>query len=370
MSVDLTQEAPMRGDDRQETKLFSYISLEERVPKNHPLRDIRRMVDMALEDLSPRFEALYASGGRPSVAPEKLLRALVLQVLFSVRSERQLMEQLDYNLLFRWFVGLNMDDPIWDATVFTKNRDRLLEGEVAQAFFEQVLDQARRQQLLSNEHFTVDGTLIEAWAGLKSFRRKGGRPPEPPDDPRNPTVNFHGEKRRNDTHESTTDPESRLYKKSAGQEAKLVFLGHALTENRNGLVVDTRLTHATGYAERDAALEMVAELDSSHITVGMDKGYDTRNLVAGMRERNATPHVARNTTNRRSAIDGRTTRHSGYAVSQRKRKRIEEFFGWLKTVGLLRKARHRGLARVGWTFTFSAAVFNLIRIRNLTMEPG
>ncbi len=360
----------MRGNDRQATELFSYISLEERVPKDHPLRDIRRMVDMALEDLSLRFEALYASGGRPSVAPEKLLRALVLQVLYSVRSERQLMEQLDYNLLFRWFVGLNMDDPIWNATVFTKNRDRLLEGEVAQAFFEQVLDQARRQQLLSNEHFTVDGTMIEAWAGMKSFRRKGYRPTEPPDDPGNPTVDFHGEKRRNDTHESTTDPDSRLYKKSSGQQAKLAYLGHVLTENRNGLVVNTRLTQATGYAEREAALEMVAELDAPHVTVGMDKGYDTRDLVAGMRERNATPHVAQNTKNRRSAIDQRTTRHPGYALSQRKRKRIEEFFGWLKTVGLLRKTRHRGSGRVGWAFTFSAAVFNLIRIRNLTIEPG
>jgi len=360
----------MRGDDRQETKLFSYISLEQRVPEDHPLRPMRRMVDEALEELSSRFDALYASRGRPSVAPEKLLRALVLQVLYSVRSERQLMEQLDYNLLFRWFVGLNMDDPVWDPTVFTKNRDRLLEGDVAEAFFELVLEQARRQQLLSKEHFTVDGTLIEAWAGQKSFRRKGHGPSEPPDDPGNPTVDFRGEKRRNDTHQSTTDPDSRLYKKSPGQQAKLVFLGHALTENRNGLVVKARLTQATGYAEREAALEMVAELDAPHVTVGMDRAYDTQGLVAGMRERNATPHVAQNTSNRRSAIDGRTTRHPGYAVSQRKRKRIEEFFGWLKSIGLLRKTRHRGLGRVGWIFTFSAAVFNLVRIRNLTLEPG
>jgi hypothetical protein len=251
--------------------------------------------------------------------------------------------------------------------VFTKNRDRLLEGEVAQAFFEQVLEQARRQHLLSSEHFTVDGTLIEAWAGMKSFRRKGSPPPEPPEDPGNPTVDFRGEKRRNDTHESTTDPDSRLYKKAPGQQAKLAFLGHVLTENRNGLVVNTRLTQATGYAEREAALEMVADLDRTQVTVGMDRGFDTRDLVAGMRERKATPHVAQNTQNRRSAIDGRTTRHRGYLLSQKKRKLVEEFFGWLKTTGLLRKTRHRGRRRVGWVFTFSAAVFNLIRIRNLTL---
>ena len=360
----------MRGDDRKQTHMFSYISLEERVPKDHPLRRMRRMVDQALEELSPRFGRLYASGGRPSIAPEKLLRALVLQVLYSVRSERQLMEQLDYNLLFRWFVGLNMDDAIWDATVFTKNRDRLLDGEVAQAFFELVLDQARGQCLLSNEHFTVDGTLIEAWAGQKSFQRKGKSSSEPPDDPGNPTVNFHGEKRRNDTHESKTDPDARLYRKSNGQGAKLVFMGHALTENRNGLVVDTRLTPATGHAERVAALEMVSDLAASRVTVGVDKGYDTRDFVAGLRAQNATPHVAQNTRNRRSAIDGRTTRHPGYAVSQKKRKRVEEVFGWMKTVGLLRKTRHRGLERVGWIFTFTAAVYNLVRIRNLTPETG
>jgi transposase len=361
----------MRGDDRQETKLFSYISLEQRVPADHPLRTMRRMVDEVLEELSPRFDALYASRGRPSIAPEKLLRALVLQVLYSVRSERQLMEQLDYNLLFRWFVGLDMDDPVWVPTVFTKNRERLLEGDVAEAFFELVLEQARRQDLLSKEHFTVDGTLIEAWAGQKSFRRKGQGPSEPPDDPGNPTVDFRGEKRRNDTHESTTDPDSRLYRKSPGQASKLVFMGHALAENRNGLVVNTRLTHATGYAEREAALEMTDELDTpGRVTVGGDKNFDTRGFVAAMRERNATPHVAQNTTNRRSAIDGRTTRYPGYDISQRKRKRIEEFFGWLKTVGLLRKTRHRGLARVGWMFTFTAAVFNLIRLRNLILESG
>lgn len=362
----------MRGEDQRQGEMFSYVSLEQRVPPNHPLRQLQPMVNQALAELSPRFEELYSRVGRPSIAPEKLLRALLLQVLYTIRSERLLMEQLDYNLLFRWFVGLGMDDPVWVPTVFTKNRDRLLEGEIAEAFFALVLEQARRKRLLSNEHFTVDGTLIEAWAGQKSFRRKEADPPsEPPDDPGNPTVNFHGEKRSNETHQSTTDPESRLYRKGRGQESKLAYLGHVLMENRNGLVVDTRLTQANGRAEREAALEMLAALPGKRRrTVGADKGYDTRDFVARSREGKVTPHVAQNTSGRRSAIDGRTTEPTGYSVSQRVRKRVEEIFGWLKTVGLTRKTRFRGVARVGWMFTFAAAVYNLVRMRNLLTEAA
>jgi len=355
----------MRGDDRQQDAMFSYISPERRVPVNHPLRPIRRMVDEVLKSLSRRFEALYSSTGRPSVPPEKLLRTLLLQVLYTVRSERLLLEQLDYNLLFRWFVGLNMDDPVWDATVFSKNRDRLLKGDVAQAFFEQVLKLARQKDLLSDEHFTVDGTLIEAWAGQKSFQKKDTSSGPGSDDPGNPTVDFHGDKRSNQTHQSKTDPEARLYKKGPGKEAKLSYQGHVLMENRNGLVTETRLTQATGTAEREAALEMVEQIAGQRVTVGADKAYDTRDFVGDLRELNTTPHVAQNMTHRSSAIDGRTTRHAGYASSQRKRKRVEEIFGWIKTVGLMRKTRHRGLARVGWMFTFTAAAYNLVRIRNL-----
>ena len=356
----------MRGDDLQQDAMFSYISPEQRVPSDHPLRPIRRMVDEMLKGLSHRFDKLYSSTGRPSVAPEKLLRTLLLQVLYTVRSERLLLEQLDYNLLFRWFVGLNMDDPIWDATVFSKNRERLLKGEVAQAFFQQVLQLARQKDLLSDEHFTVDGTLIEAWAGQKSFQKKD-TPSGPSDDAGNPTVDFHGEKRSNQTHQSKTDPEARLYKKGPGKEAKLSYQGHVLMENRNGLVTETRLTPATGTAEREAAVAMIEQMaDGQPVTVGADKGYDTREFVRNLRDRNVTPHVAQNTTRRSSAIDGRTTRHAGYGISQRKRKRVEEIFGWIKTVGLMRKTRHRGQARVGWMFTFTAAVYNLVRIRNLT----
>ena len=310
--------------------------------------------------------------GRPSIAPEKLLRALLLQVLYSIRSERLLMEQLEYNLLFRWFVGLNVDEPVWVATVFSKNRDRLLEGEIAAKFFAQVLEQARANELLSDEHFSVDGTLIEAWASQKSFQRKDDNPAPPPDDPGNPTVNFHGEKRSNDTHESTTDPEARLARKGAGHESKLAYCGNVLIENRNGLVVDTELVLASGTAERDAAVEMAERIDGEkRVTVGADKGYDTRGFVRDMRERNVTPHVSQN-NNRPggSAIDGRTTRHAGYQVSQRKRKRIEEVFGWLKTVGMLRKTRHRGIFKVGWVFTFAAAAYNLVRMRNLAVVPS
>jgi transposase len=358
------EEVRMRGDDQQPDAMFSYIRPEQRVPADHPLRPLRAMVDGALRELSPEFARLYPKTGRPSIPPEKLLRALLLQLLYSVRSERQLMEQLDYNLLFRWFVGLSMDDPIWDPTVFTKNRERLLQGDIARAFFERVLAQAKAQHLLSAEHFTVDGTLIEAWAGLKSFRTKGTAAP-PPDDPGNPTVNFHGERRGNATHASTTDPEARLARKSRGHEAKLAYHGHVLMENRHGLVVDTCVTQATGWAEREAALAMATNLPPG-ATLGADKGYDTTGFIAGLRERSITPHVAQNTTHRRSAIDERTTRHRGYAVSQQKRKLVEEIFGWAKTIALLRKTRHRGVRRVGWMFTLALTVYNLVRIRNLT----
>ena len=359
----------MRGDDLQQDAMFSYVSPERRVPTDHPLRPIRQMVDQVLRSLSPRFARLYSRTGRPSIAPEKLLRTLLLQVLYTVRSERLLLEQLDYNLLFRWFVGLNMDDPVWDATVFSKNRQRLLEGAIAQAFFEQVLKLARQQDLLSDEHFTVDGTLIEAWAGQKSFQKKDSPAGPPPDDPGNPTVDFHREKRSNQTHQSKTDPEARLYKKGPGKEAKLSYQGQVLMENRNGLVTGTRLTQATGTAEREAAVDMAEQITGRgrhRITVGADKAYETQDFVERLRDLNITPHVAKNTSNRSSAIDGRTTRHAGYALSQRKRKRVEEIFGWIKTVGLMRKTRHRGLARVGWMFTFTAAAYNLVRIRNLS----
>jgi transposase len=357
----------MRGQDLQQGGLFSYLSPEARVPATHPLRPLRQSVDTALTALSPKLTKLYATTGRPSIAPEKLLRALLLQVLYSIRSERLLMEQLDYNLLFRWFVGLDLDALVWDVTVFTKNRDRLLEGEIATAFFEQVLAQARAQHLLSDEHFTVDGTLIEAWAGQKSFKPKIDTTPLPPAGaPGNPSIDFRGERRTNATHASTTDPEARLYKKAEGQEAKLCFLGHVLMENRNGLVVQTTVTPATGTAERDAALALVdAQAPSHRITLGGDKNYDTHQFVHDLRTRQITPHVAQHTTNRTSAIDGRTTRHPGYAVSQRKRKRVEEVFGWMKTVGMLRKVKLRGIPRVGWLFTFAAAVYNLVRMRTL-----
>jgi transposase len=330
------------------------------------------MVDDALKQMSGRFDEIYGEEGRRSIPPERLLRALLLQMLYSVRSERMLMEQLEYNLLFRWFVGLSASEPVWHPTVFTKNRDRLLEGAVAEEFFSLIVKQARAKKLLSDEHFTVDGTLVEAWAGQKSFQPRARKDdhdplnPPPPDRSSNPTVNWHKEKRSNQTHESRTDPMSRLYKKTRGAEAKLGYLGHVVTENRNGLVVDVRLTQATGTAERDAALEMLAgKAASKRVTLGGDRGYDTRGFVAALRELNVTPHVAQNDTNRRSAVDERTTRHEGYGVSQRKRKRVEEVFGWMKTVAQQRKTRFRGLDRVGWMFTFAAAAYNLVRMRNL-----
>jgi transposase len=362
---------PMRGDDRQTGWMFSYLSPEERVPADHPLRAIRRMTDAIFERLSPRFDRLYSDIGRPSIPPEKLLRALLLQGLYTVRSERLLMEQLDYNLLYRWFVGLSMDDPVWDATTFTKNRDRLLEGDIATAFFAEVLAEATAAGLVSDEHFTVDGTLLEAWASQKSFRHRNA-PMDPPDDPGNPTVNFRGEARKNDTHQSTTDPDARLLKKTTGSEAKLAYLGHLLMENRHGLIVDAMVTAATGTAEREAALVMLGDRpEGGRITVGGDKNFDTRDFVRSSRELGVTPHVAQypDTDHRHSAIDGRTTRHPGYEISQRKRKLIEQAFGWMKTVGLLRKLHHRGTPLVDWIFTFHAAAYNLVRLRRLVTQP-
>jgi len=336
------------------------------VRKDHPLRAIRIMVDEVLAQMSGSFGAMYAAVGRPSIAPEKLLRAQLLQMLYSVRSERLLMEEMDYNLLFRWFVGLNADDEVWDATTFTKNRDRLLEADVAKQFLAQVVAQAGAKGLTSDEHFTVDGTLLEAWASVKSFQPKEKKTP-PPGDPGNPTVNFHGEKRSNDTHESKTDPESQLARKGPGKEAKLSYSGNLLVENGNGLIVDAEVFQANGTAERDAALVMMEKLSGTKaVTVGGDKGFDTRGFVAECRNLRVTPHVAQNHARAGgSAIDARTTRHAGYRISQRKRKRIEECFGWLKTVAGLRKVRHRGVCRVDWIFTFACAAYNLVRMRNL-----
>lgn len=361
----------MRGEDIQQDELFSYGSLEDRVPADHPLRPIRLMVDAALKEMSARFDEIYGEDGRRSIPPERLLRALLLQLLYSVRSERMLMEQLEYNLLFRWFVGLSASEPVWHHAVFSKNRNRLLNGAVAEEFFSLIVQQARARKLLSDEHFTVDGTLIEAWAGQKSFQRKRGnddilKPPPPKDHSHNPTVNWRKEERRNDTHESLTDPFARLFKKSTGAEARLAYLGHLLTENRHGLVVDVRLTQATGTAEREAAVDMIGGKPAcKRVTPGGDKGYDTAGFVEQLRAMNVTPHVAQNDTSRRSAIDARTTRHEGYAVSQRQRKRVEEVFGWMKTVGLQRKTRFLGPERTGWMFTLAAAAYNLVRMRHI-----
>jgi transposase len=362
----------MRGDRREEDQLFSYIPLEDRVPANHPLRVIRRFVDPILAEMSPRFDAIYAKTGRPSIPPEQLLRALLIQVLYTVRSERMLCEQLQYNLLFRWFVGLGMDSQVWVPTVFTKNRDRLLEGEIAEAFFAAVLAEARRRGWLSDDHFTVDGTLLEAWASHKSFEPKTDRPDanrrrRRRAKGRNPNRNFRGEQRSNDTHESRTDPDARLAKKGKGHESKLAYQANVLMENRNGLIVDTEVMIASGTAEREAALHMLDRLPprTRRRTLGADKGYDTQDFVREVRERNVTPHVTQNVTNRRSAIDERTTRHDGYAISQRKRKLVEQIFGWDKTVGLLRKLRHRGIRLASWMFTFTNAAYNLVRMRSL-----
>jgi len=355
----------MRGEDRRSGALFSYLSIEDRVAEDHPLRRIRSVVDAALAGLSEEFEQLYSHTGRPSIAPEKLLRALLLQAFYTVRSERQLMEQLNYNLLFRWFVGLDMDSPVWEASVFSKNRDRLLSGEVAQKFLAAVLSQPRVRTLLSSEHFSVDGTLIEAWAGHKSFKAKD-EPPGGGGGGRNAERAFHGERRSNDTHASTTDPEAKLYRKGHSQAAELCFMGHLLMENRNGLIVGASVTQASGTAERDAAIDLlVGYRRRRRATAGMDKAYDAAGFVGRLRGLGVTPHIAQNTTNRRSAIDGRTTRHCGYAISQRLRKRIEEPFGWIKTIAGLRQTKHRGTARVGWGFNLAAAAYNLVRLPKL-----
>ena len=352
--------------------MFSYLSPEQRVRKDHPLRMVRAMTDEILERMSPLFDAMYAEGGRPSIPPEKLLRAQLLQMLYSVRSERLLMEEIDYSILYRWFVGLNLDDRVWDATTFTKNRDRLLEAAVAKEFLVQVVERARAAGLISDEHFTVDGTLLEAWASLKSFQPKDKQDAPPPDDPSNPTVDFHGDKRSNQTHESKTDPDALLARKGKGRESKLSYNGNLLVENRNGLIVNAELLQANGRAERDGALLMLEQVPGDgRITVGGDKGFDTAEFVHQCRNINVTPHVARNTARPGgSAIDARTTRHAGYQVSQKKRKRIEECFGWLKDIALLRKLKHRGLFKVAWIFTFAAAAYNLVRMRNLVPIPA
>lgn len=385
----------MRGSEREQPGMFSYVALEDRIPADHPLRSVRPIVNRALATLSPTFDQIYADGGRPSIPPEQLLRALLLQVLYTIRSERQLMEQLEYNLLYRWFVGLGVDDPVWDVTVFTKNRQRLLIGDVADGFFAAVVAEARQADLLSSEHFTVDGTLVQAWAGQKSFQRDPEKrdpddPPGPrlprvpkhrrkflaPDDPRraaaestrNPTVDFHGERRSNATHTSTTDPDAQLAKQAKGREAVLAYQATLLMENRHGLAVGICTTSATGTAERTNAVTLVQETRyrRERITVGADKGFDTLACVAALRAAGGTPQVAQHITARHpSAIDARTTRHPGYSVSQRKRKRIEEIFGWLKTIGLCRQTRFRGVDRVGWMLTFATAAYNLVRMRGL-----
>jgi transposase len=361
----------MRGEDQQQSELFSYGSLEERVPVEHPLRPVRQMVDGALKEMSARFDEIYGEDGRKSIPPERLLRALLLQLLYSIRSERMLMEQLEYNLLFRWFVGLSANEPVWHHTVFSKNRDRLLNGAVSEQFFSVIVQQARDRKLLSDEHFTVDGTLIEARAGHKSFQPKQDhndnlKQPPPKDHSNNPTVNWRKEKRSNETHQSLTDPFARLFKKARGAEARLAYLGHVVTENRHGLVVDVRLTQATGTAEREAAVDMLShKRTGKRVSLGGDKGYDTADFVQQLRGMNVTPHVAQNNSHRRSAIDARTTRHEGYAISQRKRKRVEEVFGWMKTVALQRKTRFVGPEKTGWMFTLAAAAYNLVRMRNI-----
>jgi transposase len=356
----------MRGLDERTGSLFSYVDLEARIRTDHPLRPIRAIVNDALAALEGAFAPLYAQVGRPSIPPEKLLRAMLLQAFYSIRSERQLMERLDTDLLFRWFVGFGIDDLVWDHSTFSKNRDRLLEGDIAAKFLSAVLAQPRVKRLLSTEHFSVDGTLIEAWASMKSFRPKDGSD-EPPSGGRNAEVNFRGEVRSNATHASTTDPDARLYRKSAGKEAKLCFMGHALMENRSGLLVGACLARADGHAERVAALALIEpHADRARpITLGSDKGYDAEDFVNELRSMRVTPHVAQNTSGRRSAIDGRTTRHAGYRVSQRIRKRIEEAFGWIKTVAGQEKTRFRGVERVGLSFTFAAAAYNLVCLPRL-----
>lgn len=363
----------MRGTQTDQPQLFSYVSIESRIPRSHPLRAMRARVDEILGTMSVEFDKIYSKEGRPSVAPEHLLKALLLQVLYTIRSERQLVEQLDYNMLFRWFVGLGVDDAIWTATTFSKNRKRLLEGDIAEKFFAAVVRIARKKGLVSSEHYSVDGTLIEAWASLKSFQKredeqiKGEDEGPPQSGGRNQEVDFKGEKRSNSTHESKTDPEARLFRKSQNTGAQMSYMGHALMENRNGLAVDSSVTQSTGLAEREAAVDMLMNQGGSgRKTLAADKGYDEMVFVEVVKKMNVTPHVAQNQHARRaSAIDDRTTRHPGYRHSMRVRKRIEEIFGWLKTVGGMRKTRHRGRAKVAWQFTFALSVYNLVRIGNL-----
>lgn len=363
----------MRGSDDRTGELFSYVDLEARVRRNHPLRPIRLIVNEALAGLEREFVALYSPIGRPSIPPEKLLRAMLLQAFYSIRSERLLMERLEYDLLFRWFVGIGIDDAAWDHSVFSKNRARLLEGDIAAKFLSAMLVQPKVKKLLSTDHFSVDGTLIEAWASMKNVKPKDGSG-EPPAEGggRNVEADFHGHKRSNDTHASTTDPDARLYRKGKGKEAKLCFMGHGLMENRHGLLIDACLTLADGHAERVAALHMIeprADRPQS-ITLGADKAYDAEDFVNELRSMRVRPHVAQNTSGRRSTIDGRTTRHGGYAVSQRIRKRIEEAFGWIKVVACQHKTKFRGRGRVGWAFTFAAAAYNLVRLPKLMAETG
>jgi transposase len=362
----------VRGGDNRSGELFSYVDLEARVRRDHPLRAIRLIVNEALVALEREFAALYSPMGRPSIAPEKLLRAMLLQAFYSIRSERLLMERLEYDLLFRWFVGIGIDDAVWDHSVFSKNRDRLLEGDIAAKFLAALMAQPKVKRLLSTDHFSVDGTLIEAWASMKSFKAKDGSgEPLAQGGGRNAEADFHDQKRSNDTHASTTDPDARLYRKGQGKEAKLCFMGQGLMENRHGLLVDACLTLADGHAERVAALHMIephADRPTA-ITLGADKAYDAEDFVNELRSMGVTPHVAQNASGRSSAIDRRTTRHGGYAVSQRIRKRVEEAFGWIKTVAGQDKTRFRGRDRVGWAFTFAAAAYNLLRLPKLMAVP-
>jgi transposase len=361
----------MRGSDARTGELFSYVDLEERVPAKHPLRVIRRIINEVLAALDAEFARLYAATGRPSIAPERLLRALLLQAFYTIRSERQLMEQLDYNLLYRWFVGLGVDEPVWVPTVFTKNRDRLLEAEVARKFLAELLNHKEVRTLLSDEHFSVDGTQIAAWASMKSFVAKDGSS-EPPSEGRNGERDFHGEKRSNATHASTTDPDAKLYRKGKGKEAKLSYIGNALTENRHGLVVEAELGEVSGTIERAAAKSMIVRHSpgSKRITLGADKAYDAAEFVADLRALNVTPHIAQNGSGRRSAIDERTTRHPGYAISQQKRKRTEEPFGWGKTIGGLARPMLRGAKRLAFKFTLTMAAYDLIRLPRLVAAPA
>jgi transposase len=368
----------MRGSDEQSGSLFSYVDLEARVRGDHPLRTIRDIANAALNDLSSSFGALYTDFGRPSIAPEKLLRAMLLQAFYGIRSERQLMERLEFDLLFRWFVGLGVDDPVWDHSTFSKNRDRLLEGEIAAKFLAAVLAQPKVKRLLSSDHFSVDGTLIEAWASIKSFRQKDGGDDDHQGPGRNAERNFHRERRSNETHESTTDPEAKLYKKGDGQPAKLCYMGHALMENRHGLAVGGGVSQATGSAERDKALELIDDYrgDSERrITLGADKAYDVTPFVHELRGRSVTPHIAidghltKTGKRRKTAVDGCTTRHVGYDISQRCRKRIEEIFGWIKSSAGLAKVKLRGRDRVDAAFTLALAAYNLIRLPKLLVAP-